>query len=65
MGNEQSQSYHSKKDHNYETECLDLFKKVPDLEAFNHDLLSKKKISVSYANKLFGGSVAEVNPQNS
>ena len=62
MGNNQSLD-HSLVDH--EQECMDLFKKVPDLEEFNHDLLSKKKISMSYANKLFGGSVAEVNTAKS
>ena len=57
MGNDASAQ---NKDH--AQECIDMFNKVPDLEAFNHDQLSKKKISMAYANTTFGGSVAEVNP---
>tara|TARA_B110000305_G_C19088892_1_gene469807 strand:- start:425 stop:658 length:234 start_codon:yes stop_codon:yes gene_type:complete len=59
MGNDPSSE---NKDH--AQECIDLFSGPPDLEAFNHDLLSKKKISISYANILFGGSVAEATPSN-
>lgn len=34
---------------------------MPDLEKFDYDLNARKKISMSYCNKKFGGSVAEVN----